>query len=142
MRRIEACKSVNPRLEKRMADLLLRRSGGLALVSAILCAVTSGAAIASPPPVQVTQAVTPANAASTAKPLAAAPLLQTGSSNLSAQISAPQQICRTQTTLGSRLGKRRVCRTAAEWEVISRDAQQAIDARQRMNSGGRSKDGG
>jgi hypothetical protein len=115
------------------------------LIAAIVCVALVGSATASQPaqpaatpptgptsgPVSAVPGTTPSE---TPNPVGAT---QTG------QQAAERMVCRSQTNLGSRLGKRRVCRTAAEWELMRRDAQQAVDARQRMNSAGRSKgDGG
>ena len=35
-----------------------------------------------------------------------------------------RRVCRTQETLGSRLRKRSVCRTAAEWDLLDRQARE------------------
>jgi hypothetical protein len=108
-------------------------------VGTILCAGLVSGAIASQPQTQESAPanVTPPSSATPATPANTAPAAQTSPP------SSEKMVCRAQTNLGSRLGKRRVCRTAAEWEVMRRDAQQAVDFRQRMNSAGRSKgDGG
>jgi len=42
-----------------------------------------------------------------------------------------KKVCRAQVDTGSRLGKRRVCRTAAEWRALDNEAGQTMEGRQR-----------
>jgi hypothetical protein len=115
------------------------------LIAAIVCVVLMSSATASqpaqpaatPPTGPTSGPVTAISGTTSSEAPNPAEATQTGLQ------AAERMVCRSQTNLGSRLGKRRVCRTAAEWELMRRDAQQAVDARQRMNSAGRSKgDGG
>lgn len=44
--------------------------------------------------------------------------------NGSGTLDPNRRVCRTQETLGSRLRKRSVCRTAAEWDQLDRQARE------------------
>ena len=44
-----------------------------------------------------------------------------------AQTNKNGKICQTEETLGSRLGKRRVCRTPEEWKAIAEEAKRASE---------------
>jgi hypothetical protein len=46
-----------------------------------------------------------------------------------------EKICQNETVVGSRLAKRRICATRAEWEERNRQDRQAVEQAQRMIGG-------
>jgi hypothetical protein len=46
-----------------------------------------------------------------------------------------EKVCQNETVIGSRLAKRRVCATRAEWEERNRQDRQAVEQAQRMIGG-------
>ena len=69
--------------------------------------------------------------------LIAASLIASGAVAATAQTQAapadekeagqPKMICRTQTEIGSRLNRRRVCRTQAQWDEIEAQTRQVVE---------------
>ncbi len=45
-----------------------------------------------------------------------------------------RKVCRSEVDTGSRLGKRQVCRTAAEWQVIDDANSEALESRRRAGN--------
>lgn len=45
-----------------------------------------------------------------------------------------RKVCRSEIDTGSRLGKRQVCRTAAEWQVIDDANSEALESRRRAGN--------
>lgn len=64
---------------------------------------------------------------------AATPAL--GQSSSSQQLDPNEKVCETIPVIGSRLGKKRVCATRAEWEERKRDDRQAVDQMQKQMVG-------
>ncbi|WP_126174094.1 hypothetical protein [Altericroceibacterium xinjiangense] len=54
------------------------------------------------------------------------------------------KICKVEETIGSRLAKRRICRTAEEWKAVAEEAKRANDevSQRGMTSGSRFGTGG
>ena len=47
----------------------------------------------------------------------------------------PKLICETEEDIGSRLGRKRVCHTAAEWQQIKSESRDAIEKYQQQATG-------
>ena len=47
----------------------------------------------------------------------------------------PKLICETEEDIGSRLGRKRVCHTAAEWQQIKAESRDAIEKYQQQATG-------
>ena len=71
-------------------------------------------------------------AALLAAPAASPALAQSSSSQ---QLDPNEKVCETIPVIGSRLGKKRVCATRAEWEERKRDDRQAVDQMQKQMVG-------
>lgn len=50
----------------------------------------------------------------------------------SQQLDPNEKVCETIPVIGSRLGKKRVCATRAEWEERKREDRQAVDQMQKQ----------
>jgi hypothetical protein len=60
---------------------------------------------------------------------------QSASNGSTAAADPNEKVCQNQTVIGSRLAKRRVCATRAEWEERNRQDRQAMEQAQRMIGG-------
>jgi len=60
---------------------------------------------------------------------------QPASNGSTAAADPNEKICQSETVIGSRLAKRRVCATRAEWEERNRQDRQAVEQAQRMIGG-------
>ena len=64
-----------------------------------------------------------------------APLLAAPESKASAATDANEKVCENVTQIGSRLAKRRVCATRAEWEERNRQDREAVSQAQKQIGG-------
>jgi hypothetical protein len=60
---------------------------------------------------------------------------QPASNGSTAAADPNEKVCQNETVVGSRLAKRRVCATRAEWEERNRQDRQVVEQAQRMIGG-------
>jgi hypothetical protein len=60
---------------------------------------------------------------------------QPASNGSTAAADPNEKVCQNQTVVGSRLAKRRICATRAEWEERNRQDRLAVEQAQRMIGG-------
>jgi hypothetical protein len=111
-------------------------------VGMLVCALASpsfvSAQVASASPeTPVTAPQTPANASEPAPPAPPAPPAAP-SATQSTAVESNDKVCRTVETLGSRLKKRKICRTAEQWRLVEANSRREVEAVQ--NRGGSGKD--
>lgn len=70
--------------------------------------------------------------------IAATPVLSQGTTPAqpqNANPAKPKLICETEEDIGSRLGRKRVCHTAAEWQRIKAESRDALEKYQQQATG-------